>query len=168
MTQKIIFHIFILILAFCGMHILYFSLELKWGATKCPMVCKVGEKCLSQWANGHNNFYLLLFYSTNHPKSPVTFNLITLSFLTTCKKSRSCNLWEGCCGNPVFPLSTLCEGIMTADTRAGAQSRGGENLRDTRKKVGGTKSIKTDHYLCFLLNTQQSYSVENTVKYCGV
>ena len=151
------------------MHILYFSLELKWGATKCPMVCKVGEKCLSQWANGHNNFYFLLFYSTNHPKSPVTFNLITLSFLTTCKKSKSCNLWEGCCGNPVFPLSTLCEGIMTADTR----TRAGElELRaqaaktwDTRKKVGGTKSIKTDHYLCFLFNNPIQ---SKTVKYCGV
>ena len=124
------------------MHILYFSLELKWGATKCPMVCKVGEKCLSQWANGHNNFYFLLFYSTNHPKSPVTFNLITLSFLTTCKKSKSCNLWEGCCGNPVFPLSTLCEGIMTADTRtrAGELRRG--KLETQEKKSGERNQLR--------------------------
>ena len=80
------FHIFILILAFCGMHILYFSLELKWGATKCPMVCKVGEKCLLQWGNGHNNFYLLLFFLRKPSKISLTFNLITLSFLTKCKK----------------------------------------------------------------------------------
>ena len=133
-TLKII-HRFLLILAFCGcIDIIYFSLELKWGATKCPMVCKVGEKCLSQWANGHNNFYFLLFFSTNHPKSPVTFNLITLSFLTTCKKSKSCNLWEGCCGNPVFPLSTLC--CVKASWHQARRAEAGANLRHKKKSWG--------------------------------
>ena len=97
------------------------------------------RKCLSQWANGHNNFYLLLFFSTNHPKSPVTFNLITLSFLTKCKKSRSWNIWEGCCGNPVFPLSTLCEASWGQTQKSSCW--GGANLRH-KKKVGEQNQLR--------------------------
>ena len=143
------------------MHILYFSLELKWGATKCPMVCKVGEKCLSQWANGHNNFYLLLFFSTNHPKSPVTFNLITLSFLTKCKKSRSWNIWEGCCGNPVFPLSTLCEASWRQ-----SWCWGGANLRH-KKKVGEQNQLR--QIITFVFSSTILFSLISGkhLKYCG-
>ena len=153
MTQKIIFHIFILILAFCGMHILYFSLELKWGATKCPMVCKVGEKCLSQWGNGHNNFYLLLFFLRKPSKISLTFNLITLSFLTNARKVGGAVIY--CRDVAAFPyLSTLWGGVMTAWDQWGAGAE--ENQTRHRGNSWGRKSIKTDHFVCFLFNSLQS------------